>query len=83
MKTLVKVGIISVLAVSLYLAYAASALAMPISVGNPIKELKSIPGLAKSAHVVMVDRQIHVGSNWVAFNPNVGGAKVVTVLGNK
>jgi hypothetical protein len=83
MKTLVKAGMISVLAVSLYFAYTASALAMPVSVASPLKELKSVPGLAKSAHVVVIDKQIHVGSKWIAFNPNVGNAKVVTVLGNK
>ena len=83
MKTLVKVGMISVLAVSLYLAYAASAAALPLSAGHPIKDFKSIPGLAKSAHVISIDKQIRVGSNWVAFNPNVGNAKVVTTLGSK
>lgn len=81
MKTLVKAGIISVLAVSLYLAYTTSAMATPMSAGNPIKEFKLIPGLAKSAHVIAIDKQIRVGSDWVAFNPNVGNAKVVTVLG--
>lgn len=83
MKTLVKVGMISVMAVSLYLAYTASAMAVPMSAGSPLKEHKPIPGLAKSAHVVAIDQQIRVGSSWVAFNPNVGNAKVVTVLGNK
>lgn len=87
MRALVTGVVVSMLIASVFLAGAELASAQPIllkkAMENGLKTFGQIKGLAKSAHVTVIDKQIHVGKNWIAFNPNTGNAKVVTVLGNK
>ena len=87
MRALITGIVVSMLVASVLLAGAELASAQPImmkkAMENGLKALGPIKGLAKSAHIAVIDKQIHVGSNWVAFNPNTGNAKVVTVIGSK
>ena len=87
MRVLITGIVVSMLVASVLLAGAELASAQPImmkkAMENGLKALGPIKGLAKSAHITIIDKQIHVGSNWVAFNPNTGNSKVVTVIGKQ
>lgn len=87
MRVLITGIVVSMLAASVLLAGAEIVSAQPImmkkAMENGLKTLDPIKGLAKSVHIAVIDKQIHVGSNWIAFNPNTGNAKVVTVIGKQ
>ena len=86
MNAIFAIAVISALLGAVYVTSMISASAQSENLKNTSDHLKAFgpgKGLAKSAHVVVLDKKIHVGSNWIAFNPNIGHSKVVTVLSNK
>lgn len=85
-KALAVIVAVSVLVITLHFTLADSALAQPFKVKDAIENhldaFKHTP-FAKLPPVVVIDKEIQQGANKVAFNPNIGYSKVVSVLSGK